>query len=206
MDGQRSDAISIGMILLWALLSIAGSNLVFDYTDDFQVRYTADIAVLFWLIAVLALLFEKQRFARLNWTLGWIGFVIHLDAAFGLAHHWSHAKAFEHVREVSGYGEGIFASYLFTLVWTADVIWWWASPRGYAARPRWVGYMLHGFMGFIFINATVVYETGYIRWAGIVGTVLVLAVWLQTISTTKPRGAHCLHADIFEHDSKGTRS
>jgi hypothetical protein len=72
----------------------------------------------------------------------------------------------EHVQRVSHFGPGIFLSHLFTLVWTLDVARWWLRPDGYAGRPAWVGRLLHGFMAFMIFNATVVYGTGSIRWAG----------------------------------------
>jgi hypothetical protein len=86
--------------------------------------------------------------------------------AFEHYHHWSHAEAMRHTQERSGFGAGIFASHLFTLLWTADVLSWWLSPVWHSTRPRWIGWMLHAYMAFIVFNATVVYETGLIRWAG----------------------------------------
>lgn len=106
--------------------------------------------------------------ARLCWTLGWLAYLVHLGMAFHHYHDWSHTAAVEHTRQVSGLGEGIYVSHLFTLVWTMDVLWWWLAPAGYAARPAWLARLVHGFMAFIIFNATVVYEQGPIRWAGLV--------------------------------------
>jgi hypothetical protein len=110
----------------------------------------------------------RSRAARWLWTLGWAAYVVHVVTAFHFAHHWSHAQAVGHVRAASGWREGIYFSHLFTLIWTADVLWWWARPAGYSARPRWVGWLLHGFMAFMVFNATVVFEAGPVRWAGAV--------------------------------------
>jgi hypothetical protein len=107
-----------------------------------------------------------SQLARWCWTLAWLAYLIHLAMAFHHYHHWSHADAIAHTRAVSGFGEGIYFSHLFTLVWTADVAWWWLGPKDYARRPAWVGRTLHAFMAFIVFNATVVYEDGLIRWAG----------------------------------------
>ena len=97
--------------------------------------------------------------------------------AFHYFHHWSHALAFERTRQVSGVGEGIYVSYLFTLLWVADVAWWWLQPDRYAARPAWIDRTLHGFMLFIVLNGTVVFESGGIRWAGLLGLVVLAGVW-----------------------------
>jgi hypothetical protein len=83
----------------------------------------------------------------------------------------------QHVQDVSGFGPGIFVSYLFTLVWSIDVLWWMIQPASYSRRPAWIGRVLHAFMVFVIFNATVVYESGFIRWSGI-ALFLVLGVCL----------------------------
>src|SRR5262249_42453154 len=108
------------------------------------------------------------RLARGLWTLAWVAYVIHLAAAFHFYHGWSHARAVEDLRDVSGVGGGIYVSHLFTLLWTLDCVWRWLAPRGYAGRPAWLGWLLHGFLSFVVFNGTVVYETGPVRWGGIV--------------------------------------
>jgi len=75
---------------------------------------------------------REQRWwqlARLAWTLGCIAYLGHVYCAFQFYHGWSQASAFKETarqtRETVGLevGEGLFVSYLFTLVWPADVIW-----------------------------------------------------------------------------------
>ena len=86
-------------------------------------------------------------------------------------------------RERSGFGEGIYASHLFTLAWTGDVLWAWLAPARHAARPGWIDGTLQGFMAFMVFNATVVFETGAIRLAGLVGFALLTGLggwrWVQ---------------------------
>src|SRR5262249_22213252 len=106
----------------------------------------------------------RGRLARCCWSLAWAAFVIHVGMAFHYYHQWSHADAVRHTREVSGFGEGVYISYLFTLLWTADMASWWLRPAWYAQRSPWVDRALHGFMLFMIFNATIVYETGFIRW------------------------------------------
>jgi hypothetical protein len=159
------------LVAPWALPSA-------DPGDDLT-RYTVRVA-LAWYAAALALMVylgpadwragtTRGRLARWCWTLGWAAYLVHLAMAFHFYHHWSHADAVRHTRAVSDVGEGIYVSHLFTLVWTLDVAWWWMRPAGRAARPRWVGVGLHAFMLFVVFNATVVYESGLIRWAGLAG-------------------------------------
>lgn len=114
---------------------------------------------------------------RSCWTWAVVVFLVHLAMAFHFYHGWSHARAFERTRQVSGYGEGVYVSYLFTLAWCADTLWWWWNARSYGRRPAWVDATLHTFMLFIVFNGTVVYETGPIRWAGLTGFLLLAGVW-----------------------------
>jgi hypothetical protein len=79
-----------------------------------------------------------------------------------------------HVEERSGFGPGIFLSYLFTLAWTADAAWWWLNPDSYAHRAGWTGVALHSYLFFMAFNATVVFETGPVRWGGLALSALLL--------------------------------
>jgi hypothetical protein len=107
------------------------------------------------------------RRVRWCWTWGLVCFLAHVAAAFHFYHHWSHHDAFERTRLISGVGEGLYVSYLFIVVWTSDALWWWLWPEGYAARGAWVGRLTGGFLAFVVFNATVVYETGPIRYAAL---------------------------------------
>lgn len=144
--------------------------------DDLT-RYTVRVTLLYYAAAASLMLLlrpgewaagsDRGWLARWLWTLAWAAYLVHLGMAFHHYHHWSHADAVEHTRAVSGVGEGIYVSHLFTLLWTADVAYGWLRPDGYAGRSPWFGRLLHGFMAFVIFNATVVYETGPIRWAGV---------------------------------------
>jgi len=120
---------------------------------------------------------RRLRIARWCWTWAVVVFLVHLAMAFHFYHGWSHARAFERTRQVSGYGEGVYVSYLFTFAWTCDALWWWLRARSYASRPRWMDAALHAFMLFIVFNGTVVYESGPIRWAGLAGFAVLAGAW-----------------------------
>jgi hypothetical protein len=183
--------IDVGVVAAWAAL-LAGTLALPDLTGsptrgDDLTRGTVRLALACYAAAAVLMLrlrpeewpaAGRGRLARWCWTLGWLAYLVHLGMAFHHYHGWSHAHAVEHTRQVSGVGEGIYLSHLFTLAWTVDVAWWWLGPRRYAGRPRWVGYALHSFMVFIIFNATVVYESGLIRWAGLAMFALLAGVWL----------------------------
>jgi hypothetical protein len=119
------------------------------------------------------------RLVRGLWLIGAASLWVHVVTAYGEHHHWSHAEAVQHTEAVSGVGAGIYVSYLLGLVWTADALFGWVWPGRYATRPRWVGWVVHGFLAFIVFNATVVYEEGFIRWAGVVIFAVLAGLWAK---------------------------
>jgi hypothetical protein len=155
---------------------------------DELIRNTVRLCLLYYAITVsLMLLLQPADWTaystrgattRWFWTLAWAAFMVHLVMAFHHAHDWSHAAAVKHTEDVSGFGPGIYFSHFFTLVWTADVLFWWLCPLRYARRSRWIDRMLHGFMLFMIFNATVVFETGLIRWASIAFLTALASVWI----------------------------
>jgi hypothetical protein len=180
-------------ILAWGLL--LGVVLILPaLTDsaapgDDLTRHTVRLALLLWAAAAVLMLslapdewaaVGRGRLARCCWSLAWLAYLVHLGMAFQYYHHWTHAAAVRHVRDVSGLGEGIYFSHAFTLFWTLDVAYWWLRPRGYAARWPWFDRLLHGFMAFMVFNATVVYEQGFIRWAGVALFAVLGPLWLLT--------------------------
>ncbi|MCI0701417.1 MAG: hypothetical protein L0241_10085 [Planctomycetia bacterium] len=106
---------------------------------------------------------ETAAGLRFIWTLGCLLCLIHIAIAFHLGHGWSHEAAWEHTRQVAGYGNGIYVNYLFALVWLADVIWAWVAFDSYRARPRWLNWTIHGFLAFVVFNAAVVFGTNLAR-------------------------------------------
>jgi hypothetical protein len=159
------------------MLVVLSTRRMFDDPGEMLTRNTIRLA-LGWYAASLMLMMQlrpddwtarsfRGKLARWCWTWALACFLVHLAMAFHYYHHWSHAHAFERTRAVSGLGEGIYLSYLFTLAWMADVAYWWLRPSAYAGRSRWVGAVLHSFMLFMVFNGMVVFEAGSIRWAGV---------------------------------------
>jgi hypothetical protein len=161
----------VGLALVGAILTVGAFFVPAlrpdDDPNDLVTRQTARVALLFWGVASAALLLRRRELGRAAWTVGCVTFLVHVVTAFDRVHGWSHAAASQHVESVSGFGPGLFASYLFTAVWVADVVWWWLDRPGYESRPTWFDRLVHGFFAFMVFNGSVVYETGFIRWAGL---------------------------------------
>jgi hypothetical protein len=116
---------------------------------------------------------------RLAWTAGCLAYLLHVVCAFQFYHHWSHALAYQdtarRTEEVVGWswGGGLYVNHVFTLVWVADVVWWWCSPESHARRLG-LRLAVRGFMVFMAFNATVVFGQGIIRWLGLAGCLVLL--------------------------------
>jgi hypothetical protein len=174
------------LALLAAALCLPALTRAADPGDGLT-RNTIRVALAYYgAAAVLMLLLQpaewaagswRGRLARCCWTLAWAAYLVHVAVAFHYFDHWSHAQAVARTHRRTGFGEGIYVSHLFTLLWTADVAWWWLRPAGYAGRAAWVHRGLHAFMGFVVFNGTVVFEEGPIRWAGVVLFTGLAGVW-----------------------------
>jgi len=162
----------LGLGVAWAVLLaaafLAPRLLPDDDPADVVTRQTARVAVLFWALAAGAIMLRRRELARWAWVLGAAAFCVHVATAFDRVHGWSHAAAVRHVEAVSGFGPGLFVSYAFTLVWVTDAVWWAAAPASYHARPAPLDRAVHAFVAFVVFNGTVVYESGFIRWTGVV--------------------------------------
>lgn len=185
----RSDSavVALWLVLLASVIALPYVTRSPTLGDDL-IRFTVRLALVYYAAAVTLMLLMRAdecpatagrgRLARWCWTLAWAAYLVHLGMAFHHYHSWSHDSAIEHTRQVSGVGVGIYASHLFTLLWGADVVFWWLSPQRYATRPTWMDWALHGYMAFIIFNGTVVYENGPIRWFGVLMFIGLAMVWL----------------------------
>ncbi len=115
---------------------------------------------------------EWEPVARLAWTVGCLSLLVHVALAFHYYHGWSHTSAYRETArqtaEIFGmnWGGGLFINYVLISAWVIDVVWWWVWPDAYRRRPRSITAAWHGFLIFMFFNATVVFETGPLRWIG----------------------------------------
>jgi hypothetical protein len=179
-----------GLCLLVGMLGL--SLVLFEDMGDALTRNTIRLALAWYAVAVACMFTMTSddwrsttatgRQVRWCWTWAVVCFLVHVGMAFQFYHHWSHAAAFERTRQVSGFGEGIYVSYAFTGLWTADAAWWWLWPLGYARRPAWIHRGWHIFMAFVVFNGMVVFEVGWIRWAGVIMFTVLAMVWLLTNS------------------------
>jgi hypothetical protein len=202
--GMNLAAIALGAAALVATIALSvpiSAALGLDVGDQLT-RNTVRLSLTWYAVAAGLMLFltpadwavgagpqgtVRGWVARWCWTWGLICFLVHLAMAFQYFHHWSHADAFERTRRVSGVGEGIYVSYLFTVLWMADVAYWWLEPRRYASRSAWIDRSLHAFMLLIVLNGMVVFETGPIRWAGLLGLAVLTAAWLVARGSRRSR-------------------
>ncbi len=119
--------------------------------------------------------------ARNLWLLGSFFALIHAMAAMIFAHQGSHELAFVDTAAKTkallgvAIGAGIYFNYAFVVIWLADAMWWIAKPSSYESRNRTWNWLVYGYLSFIAINGTIVFETGTVRWVS-VGGLAVLAI------------------------------
>lgn len=119
---------------------------------------------------------------RIVWTAGWVLMLGHWLAAFHFHHGWSHAHAVtetaEQTRELIGweFGGGVYFNYLFLAAWSWDVMLWWLGQEQ-AAWYRPIRRILLAFLVFIALNGVVVFKDGWLRWAGVAMSTLILAIY-----------------------------
>lgn len=114
-----------------------------------------------------------QARARNWWTLGAIALLAHTVCALHVYHRWDQAAVWrETARQTAAltgweWGGGVIFNYVLLLLWLADVAWWWRNGlAAYVQRPAWLTASWHGFLLFMVFNATVVFKTNWLRWAG----------------------------------------
>lgn len=169
------------------------------HRDVFVLRLSIWIALLAWLAGPASAFVGRghmrwQRTARALWTLGCAAYLVHVAAAFQVVHGWSHAAAYEatlrDTAATTGFesGFGLWLNYLFTVLWTVDAAsWWWLGLDGYRRRARWITDALYGFMLFMTLNATVVFEDGWVRAFGFAGCLLLAGLAARRVFRTRFR-------------------
>lgn len=183
--GPASLAVVLGLVV-WLVPAAPDQGIVLTFQ-------TVRLALAWYAAAMLLMtgakaddwrvLTARGRAMRWCWTWGMTIYLVHVGMAFHHYHGWSHADAFRRTREISGLGAGLYVSYLFTLVWTLDGVWWWLSPQSHAGRPAWLGKWIHGFMLLIVFNGLVVFGTSPARWIGAAAFVLAGLMWLRSVAS-----------------------
>ena len=122
--------------------------------------------------------------ARLAWTVACAALLAHVACAFHFYHGWDHGAAYldtaRQTNEVVGldWGGGLYINYALIAGWVLDVTWWWLGGLDSYRRRWWpLTAAWHGFLLFIFFNATVVFKSGLTRWAGLVVCLGLCVAW-----------------------------
>lgn len=131
------------------------------------------------------------RAVRVMWVTGCLLAIVHVFAVFGYVMNWSHQAATEdtarRTQQVIGmsFGWGVYFNYAFLLVWTCDATWWCGWPDRYRRRSRLWDFVVIGYLLFIAFNAAVVFETGAIRWVGLLATFAMAVTGSRALAARK---------------------
>ncbi len=186
-DGDKATRYTVRLALFWyaaayvALLARSNYRLQRIPVDATSKSSDSSVISCRLLIASWCREFRNLRMIRCCWTLGLICYLVHVAVAFHYFHQWSHRVAVEFTQRTSGFGGGIYASYLFSLVWLADVLMAWMSPQKYAIRNRFQTYAVHLFLLFMVFNGAIVFASGPTRWISVAIFCAILAFsWFES--------------------------
>lgn len=152
---------------------------------ELALRGTIWLSLLAWVVGEWRRSARRGARGRWAWTAGAIAAVVHSALAFDLRYAWSQAAAYADTARQTGavtgltWGGGIFFNYAFLAVWTADAVWWWVSPDSFLRRARFLDRAVRGFLWFMFLNGTVVFGHGPVRWLGAAAVLAVAAAWYR---------------------------
>jgi hypothetical protein len=158
-------------------------------SGEFLTRLTIWITIAAYAAGAAAFALSGKRHkwdsaARLAWTVACVGLLAHVACAFHFFHGWSHRAAYfdtaRQTNEVVGlnWGGGLYINYALLICWVLDVAWWWLRGLdAYRRRPRPLVAAWHGFLIFIIFNSTVIFKTGFVRWAGLCVCLGLCLVW-----------------------------
>jgi hypothetical protein len=153
-------------------------------------RGTIWLAIVAYAIGSAVFVFARSRPRWLSltlaaWTIGCISLIAHFICAFHFYHNWSHELAYRdtarQTEEIVGlnWGGGLFINYAVLVGWIVDIGWWWLSGINSYLSRRWRLVLLwHAFLVFIIFNATVVFDSGIVRWAGLAISLCLVVSWV----------------------------
>ena len=149
--------------------------------------WTIRLAVAAYLFRISMILGRKSSKVsateRWIWTVGAAFSVAHLVFAFSHVHGWSHEHAVQHTAEATERmigiknGQGVWVNYVFTIVWLADCLRLWRLSGQESHGSRWLDRVIHGFLAFVVLNATVVFGPPVYRYLALPCAVGLIWLW-----------------------------
>lgn len=164
--------------------------------DVLLTRWTIRLALTLYVVVlagrIVGLREPWRIWDRRLWTAACLTFLVHVACAFSFYHQWSNAAAVADTARQTKlllgweFGEGIYFSYGFALLWTLDVVWAWVRPSGYYNRPRGLAWAVHIYLFFIAFNGAIIFESGPTRLFGLVACAALFLLLLRSLLTKKP--------------------
>jgi len=123
------------------------------------------------------------------WTSAYILFGLHVWLAFHYIHQWQHSDAWQRTaietQKLIGLrrGDGIWANYLMLLLWGSDVVRINHASHIRQATSKRIDRVVDLFIGFMFINATVVFGPAFYRHLLFPALAIPLLIWWHRSKT-----------------------
>jgi hypothetical protein len=181
-------------------------------TGEILTRVTIWITIVAFAVGFAAFALSRNRHtwdsvARVAWTAACVALLAHVAFAFNFYHGWSHDAAYrETARQTENvvglnWGGGLYINYALIIGLVLDTIWWWVVGLEAYRQRRWpLLAAWHGFLVFIIFNATVVFKTGFVRWAGLIVCLGLCLLWLRAGRDNFAPGRSNESAPTLAHD------
>lgn len=147
---------------------------------------TVWVALMGYSITLTLLASGRWKATRFVWLASALTFLVHALIAMGSAYGWSHRTAIDATAADTALltgiesGAGLWLNYLFTLIWLSDATYWVGTgDESYRNRARWLQGLVHGFLGFMVVNGSIVFVSGPKRLFGLFLILLPLAGLLK---------------------------
>ena len=160
--------------------------------------WTARLAVGCYLAGVCASMARSGarpgRGECILWTAGCALLWVHIPLALGVVHGWSVEAAYRHTAErtvaVTGWdwGGGLYVNFSVAALWLLDVAWMWRWRAGGAVASRFWTRGVQAVLGFVVLNATVVFGPRCWWWVAAGFVALLLSLRLIRMQQHRDRG------------------
>ena len=117
------------------------------------------------------------------WFAGWLLLVLHVILSFHFVHHWHHSDAWNRTaRETENLigvrrGDGLWANYLMLTLWGMDQFRLYKAKKQSRVPSLAVDRVVAVSIGFMYINATVVFGPMFYRYLAFPALLIAVYIW-----------------------------
>lgn len=130
----------------------------------------------------------RLEIAKSLWLIGSLLSLLHAIATMAFHHQFQHALAYEETTLKTqmtlgiAVGIGIWFNYAFVILWLLDAFWIGGFASSYFRRRRALTATVYCYLSFIAFNGAIVFESGPMRWIGILSVAFLVFLAFQRLT------------------------